>query len=66
MDDFVLMEVFEGSHDLREIVLGLHLCQSFPPFYEFVESVVGAYFQEDVHILVVFEDMFEFYNVRVV
>lgn len=63
MDDLGLVQVDERPHNLLEVILHLHFRKSFPPLYEFVQSLVGADFQQNVNIFVVLEDVFEFYDV---
>lgn len=65
MDDAVGVEVLEGHDDLVHVVLGLELGEPFPALDQFVESLVGAYFQQDVDVVVVFEDVFELGDVGV-
>ena len=72
MDDLVLVEVFESIDYLSEIALDLDFSESFSSFDQFVESLyekdvylVGAEFQEDVDILVVFKHMLELHNILV-
>lgn len=66
MDDLALMQVHEGSDYLRQVILHLHLCESLAPLQKFIQSLIGAYLQQNIHVLVVLEDMFELDNVLVV
>lgn len=66
VDDFVLVQIFQGRNYLSKIVLSLHFCKSFPPFDELVEGVVCTDFQKNIHIFVIFEYMLKFDNVGIV
>lgn len=63
MNDFILMEVDERIDDLLQIIRDFHLNESFSSLYEFIQSLVGANLQQNIHILVVLEHMFKFHNV---
>lgn len=65
MDDLALVEILQGGHNLRQIILGLHFSQSLPALDEFVEGVVIANFQQNVDVLVVLEHMFELDNMSI-
>ena len=66
MNDLVLVEVLEGRNDLGEIVLAFHFCKSLPTLDKFVKGVVGADFEQDVDIFVVFKDVLEFDHMVIV
>ena len=40
MDDELILKIFHSQCDLPEIVSGLYLRYSFPPFYEFVHGLI--------------------------
>ncbi len=48
---------------LEHVVLCFEFGKPLSPLAQVVESLVGAKLEEDVYILVVFEDMFETHNV---
>ena len=58
--DFVDMKVFERTDDLDQIILDLHLSESFSSFYQFVQGMICTNFKQNVNIFMVFEHMFEF------
>ena len=58
--DLVLVEVDERCDDLKEIVLDFHFCQSFSTLYQLVQRLVRADLQQNIHVLMVLEDVFEF------
>lgn len=55
VDDAVGVEVLECLDRLHDIVLHLLVCQFLPPLDEFVERLVWAHLEQDVHVVVVFE-----------
>lgn len=63
VDDLVLVEVDEGVDYLQLIVLHFHFGKSLPPLDQLVQSLVGANFKQNVDVLVVFEDVFELYDI---
>lgn len=66
MNYFILVEILQSRHNLSQIVLSFHFSESLPSFDELVESVIGAYFQQNVHIFMVFEHVLKFHNVIVI
>lgn len=65
VDDLVLVEVDEGPDDLGKIVLHLQLSESLPPFYQFVEGLARTYLQQNIHVLLILEDVLELHYVLV-
>ena len=65
MDDLVLMQVDQRPHDLMQVILHFNLRQSLPSLYQLVQGLVGAYLQQDVHVVVVLEDVFKLDDVLV-
>lgn len=57
MDDLVLMEVDQRANDLLQVILHFNLRQSLSPLDQFIQSLVCAYLQQDVHVVVVLEDV---------
>ena len=55
----MVMGVDEPLDKLIEVVLKFSLGDSFSFFYHFVEGVVAAYFEDDVDVLGVLEDVVE-------
>jgi hypothetical protein len=53
MDNFELVEIISGFDELQQIALGFQLCQSLSPPYKLVETLVLAYVEEDVNVLLV-------------
>lgn len=66
MDDFVLVKILEGRHNLGQVVLSLHLSEALPSLNEFVEGMVRAYLQQNVHVFMILENMLKFHNVIVI
>jgi hypothetical protein len=66
MYDFVLMQVDERVHNLRQVILDFDLRQPLSAFNELIECLVGAHLQQNIHVLVIFKHVLEFYNVLVV
>ena len=40
MDDELILKILHGQCDLPEVVAGLYLSDSFPPFDEFVHGLI--------------------------
>jgi hypothetical protein len=51
---------------LDQIALNLDFSESLAPFEQFVESLILAHFEQNVHIVVIFEEMLESHNVVMV
>lgn len=51
---------------MDEVILHLHFSETLSTLDQLVESVVGTDFQKDVHVFVVFENVFELDDVVVV
>lgn len=66
MDDLIDMQVLQRANNLHQIILHLHLGESFPSLDKLIEGVVGADLEQDVHVLVVLEDVLELDDVVVV
>ena len=62
VNDLIDMEIFQGTDDLNEVILDFHFSQPLSSLDKFVEGVIRTYFQENVHIFVVFKDMFKLNN----
>lgn len=65
MDNFIIMKIDESLEELEHVQLDLWLTQSFFSFEQIVECVIGAEFQQDVHVEIVLEGMLEFYDIVV-
>jgi hypothetical protein len=65
VDDLVLMQVHQCGDDLRQIVLHLHFSQALPALDQLIEGLVGTYFQQNIHVFVVFEDVLELDDILV-
>ncbi len=63
MDDLLVVDVDEALDEVIEIVLKFGLSDAFALFHHFVESVVRAQFEHNVHILTVFEDVVEQHDI---
>lgn len=66
MDNSVGVKVLERVDYLDNVTLDLEFHESLSSFDEFVESLVGTKFKQDVDIFGVFEDMLELDDVDVV
>ena len=65
MDDLVLMQVDQRPNDLMQVILHFNLRQSLPSLYQLVQGLVCAYLQQDVHVVVVLEDVLKLDDVLV-
>lgn len=65
MDDLVLVQVDERGYDLLQVILNLHLRQPLPPLDQLIQRLVGAYLQQDVHVVMVLEDVLKLDDVFV-
>lgn len=63
MDDLLLMDVGESSHDLLQIVLCLQFADAFSFFEHFVKRVVAAQFEHHIDVVCIFEDVIECHHV---
>jgi hypothetical protein len=59
VDDLVLVEIHQRGDNLRQVVLNFHFSESLPTLEELVEGLVGADLKQDVHILMILEDVLE-------
>lgn len=66
VDDFIYMKVFERTNDLDQVILNLHLSESFSSFDKFIQGVICTNFEQNVHIFMVFKDVLKFDNVVVI
>lgn len=66
VDDFVLVKVDERVDNLCKVILDFYFGEAFAALDEFVESLIGADFEQDVDILVVLEDVLKLDHVLVV
>ena len=46
-----------------EVVFGLGFCDSLPSFDEFVESLIGTDFKDNINIGLILEKVMEFDNI---
>ena len=60
-----MMDVDKSLDEMIEVILNFALCDFFPFFHHLIESMVVAQFEDDVHILAIFEDMIEKKNIFV-
>lgn len=60
------VQVLERVDDLERVALHLQLVQPLSPPQQLVQALVCAQFQQDVHVLSVFEKVLEFDHVLVV
>jgi hypothetical protein len=63
--DLILVEVDEGVDNLGQVILYFYFSESLPALDEFIQRLVGAHLEQDVHVFVVFKDVFEFDHVLV-
>lgn len=59
VNDFVGVHVLEGGHHLNAVGLDLQLVQPLASSQDLVEGLVGAELQQDVHVVVVLEEVLE-------
>lgn len=59
MDDLVLVQVHQRRNDLCKIVLHFHLSESLSALQQLIQSLVGANFQQNVDVFMIFEDVFK-------
>lgn len=64
MDDVLLVNVFDSNDKLMHVVLDLEFCQFFSSLNKFIQCLVVAEFQYDIHELRVLEMVFELDDVR--
>lgn len=65
MDDLVLVQVNKRANDLMQVILHFNLRQSLSPLDQLIQRLVRAYLQQDVHVVVVLEDVLKLYDVLV-
>lgn len=65
MYDLMRMHILERPDDLDGVALDLDLVQTLPPPEQLVHRLVLAELQQNVHVLVVFEEMFKAHNMSV-
>lgn len=46
--------------------MDFYLSQSLPAFDQFIQGLIGAYFQQNVHVFMILEDVFKFNNMLMV
>lgn len=66
VDDFVDMKVLERTNNLDQIILDLHLSESFPSFDQFIQGMICTNFKQNVNIFMIFEHMLEFDDMVVI
>lgn len=59
MDNSILVEVFESSHDLVHVADGFYLSESFPSFDEIIKALVRTELQKNVDVILVLEKVFK-------
>lgn len=64
VDDILLVNVLDSNHKLMHVVLNLEFCQFFSSLNKFVQCLVVAELQYDIHKLRVLEMVFELDDVR--
>jgi len=62
----VTVQILQCNHNLLHIALNFKLCESLPPFDKFIQRVIRAQFQQDINVLVIFEDVLESDNVLMI
>ena len=65
MDYAVAVEVFQSGNNLLEVALDLEFGEALATFKKLVKRLVGAKFEQNVYVFLVFEHMLEVYNVLV-
>ena len=59
VNDLAVLEVFYSQSNLVQVVFRLDLGDALAPLHKLVEGLVGAQLQNDVDMIVVFEEMIE-------
>ena len=62
----MLMHVFDSLQNLLSVTLHFKFRKAFAPLDLLIEGRITAKFHNDVHIVLIFEEVFELYDVRVV
>lgn len=63
MDNFLVVDILDSRSDLMQIVFCLDLGYPPTPFNQFIESLIGAEFEDYVDIELIFEVVLEFDNI---
>jgi len=63
MNNSVRMQILQWVDYLDSITLNFKFMQSFTSFQQIVHALVGAQLKQDVHILWVFKEVLELYNI---
>lgn len=66
MYDFVVVEIDECFQELEHVELDLGFAQPLLPLEQIVESVIGAQFEQDIHVEIVLEGVLKLHDVGVV
>ncbi len=65
MNHTVVVHVLQGLGYLVEVALGLDLGQTLPSLNELIEGLVGTQLQQNIHVLMILEDVLKVDNVLV-
>ena len=65
MNDSVRVQVLQCIDDLHSVTLHLKFVQPLPSLEQVVHALVGAQFEQDVHVFLVLKEVLELYHVDV-
>lgn len=66
MNNSVIVKIFQGIYDLENVKFCLEFRKPFSSLAKIIEGLVGTDFQENIDILVVFENVLESHNIWVI
>ena len=64
VNDILVVQVLDCIQQMSHVVCGFGFRQSFATFEQFIQTLIVTQLQQDVTILLVFKEMFEFAHVR--
>ena len=59
------MHILASTEQLQHVALCLDFCESFPPAHQLIQRLILAYFQDNIHILLILEKLIEFHDVLI-
>jgi len=65
MNNSVGVQILQSLDDLQSVAFDLQLVKSLPPLQQLIQTMVSAQFQQNVHILHIFEKVQELSHIRV-
>lgn len=64
MNNILRMQILHGAHKLVHIILCLRLCESASTLHELHQCMLRTDFEQEVNVAIIFEESFEFHDVR--